>query len=104
MLTAAQAGLSSTKAGAHQPFSFHLMLYLGVYLHVHYLKISPLPAHLWHVQPGLADSQLVDGPGTVDVPKDSLQLSKLNPGRAVFRCKLQEFFIQLSATVKFTQL
>lgn len=66
--------------------------------------MTPTHTHLGHVQPGLSNGQLKDGPGSVHVPQDGLQLGELDPGGAVLRIELQVLLVQLPAAVELTQL
>lgn len=60
--------------------------------------------YLWHVQPWLPDGEFEDGPSPLDVSQNGLQLSKLDPGGAVFGGELEVFLVQLSTAVELSQL
>lgn len=66
--------------------------------------VREVSSYLWHVQPWLPDGEFEDGPSPLDVSQDCLQLSKLDPGGAVFGAELEVFLVQLSTAVKLSQL
>lgn len=68
------------------------------------VSLASTSTDLWHVQSGLTDGQLKDGPGPLHVPQDALQLGELDPGGAVLGAELQVLLVELPAAVKLPQL
>ena len=67
-------------------------------------RVNIFEPDLWHVQSWLSDGQLEDGPGSLCVSQDGLQLRELDPGGAVLGGKLQVLLIKLPTSVKLSEL